>query len=63
MDKYRHIIVYIAGPFRAPSNWGIAKNVRAAEEVAFGLFYDFTGICPHLNTINLQGGYTDEVWL
>jgi len=24
-------IVYVAGPFRAPTSWGIAENIRAAE--------------------------------
>ncbi len=57
-------IVYIAGPFRAPTSWGIAENVRNAERTA----YDCARVggmplCPHANTAHFHGTLTDEFWL
>lgn len=60
----RNIVVYIAGPFRADTHWGIAKNVRKAEEAALEVWKaGFTAICPHLNTAHFQGELPDEEWL
>lgn len=55
---------YIIGPFRAPTLWEIANNVRNAEtlglEVAkLGAF----PIIPHANTFLFHGQLTDEFWL
>ena len=42
-------VIYIAGPFRAPTPWQIELNVRRAEEVAL-LVAKAGGVplCPHL---------------
>lgn len=49
-------IIYIAGPFRASTAWGIAENVRAAERV--GLEVARAGampLIPHANTAHFHG--------
>ncbi len=49
-------IIYIAGPYRAPTAWRIAENVRAAERV--GLEVARAGampLIPHANTAHFQG--------
>jgi len=64
----RHIVVYVAGPFRARVNpnsqWEQERNIRAAEAMALDLWaLGFTVISPHLNTRNFQGELPDAVWL
>jgi hypothetical protein len=57
-------VVYIAGPFRAPTAWGIAENVRAAER--FGLEVARLGampLIPHANTAHFHGEGDDQVWI
>jgi Domain of unknown function (DUF4406) len=57
-------VVYIAGPFRAPTHWGIVLNVRQAEVWALEVWkLGGVAICPHLNTANFQGALPDEAWL
>lgn len=58
------IVAYIAGPFRAPTAWGIAENIRAAERV--GLLVARAGampLIPHANTANFHGEGEDQFWL
>lgn len=59
-------LVYIAGPYRAPSAWAIERNVRAAEAVG----YDVAAaggypIIPHCNTRGwFEGARPDgEFWM
>jgi hypothetical protein len=57
-------VIYIAGPYRAPTAWGIAENVRAAERV--GLEVARAGampLIPHANTAHFHGECTDELWI
>ncbi len=57
-------VVYIAGPFRAPTSWGVAQNVRAAEVV--GLLVANAGampLIPHANTAHFDGEATGQFWL
>lgn len=57
-------LIYIAGPFRAPTAWGIAENVRAAERV--GLDVARLGafpIIPHAMTAHFHGECSDDLWL
>ena len=57
-------VIYIAGPFRGPSAWAIAQNIRAAETHALQVWrLGAVALCPHLNTANFQGALPDEVWL
>jgi len=62
VDKMQ--VVFVSGPFRAPTQWGIETNVRHAEEVSLKLWQKgYAVICPHTMTRNFQGAAPDEVWL
>jgi hypothetical protein len=60
----RNIIVYVAGPYRAPTVAGIAANISAAEDAARKLWQlGFTALCPHLNTAYFDGLVPDDEFL
>lgn len=58
-------LVYVAGPYRAPSRWGVEQNIRAAEEI--GQLLITRGaypIIPHANTRGyFEGAAPDELFL
>ena len=57
-------IVYVAGPFRAPTTWQVEQNVRRAEEM--GLEVARLGampLIPHTNTRFFDGELPDQFWL
>jgi hypothetical protein len=57
-------LVYIIGPFRAPTHWGVCQNIRRAEELALRVAeMGAMPLCPHLNTANFHGLLTDDFWL
>lgn len=57
-------VVYIAGPFRAPSSWEIEQNIRRAETLALEVWRaGMAAVCPHTNTRFYQGAAPDSVWL
>lgn len=57
-------VVYVAGPFRGPSHWAIAENIRNAERLALEVWRAGAAcICPHLNTAHFQDAAPDHVWL
>jgi nucleoside 2-deoxyribosyltransferase len=65
-------VIYIAGPFRAPSYhvpgqqsaWGIHQNITAAMGLALEVWrLGHVALCPHANTFCFQGAAIDEVWL
>lgn len=57
-------VIYVAGPYRAPTEWGVHENIRRAEEVAISLWkMGYVVICPHKNTAHWGGILPDEVWL
>jgi len=57
-------LAYVAGPYRATTEWGLIENIRNAEEVAAALWrMGFAVICPHKNTAHFGGLADDEVWL
>lgn len=57
-------VVYVAGAFRAKTQWGIMQNVRKAEEASLKLWkLGYAVICPHTMTQNFTGECSDEVWL
>ena len=64
-DKMNRVpVVYVAGPFRAPTAWGIEQNVRRAEEVGAQLAQaGFFPLIPHANTRFFQGIAPDALWL
>lgn len=51
-------LVYIIGPYRAPTPWGVEQNIRKAEELAFQVWnLGAVPVCPH--TI---GRFTDKTF-
>ena len=57
-------VVYVIGPYRAPSEWEVVSNIRRAELVAIDVWkLGAACICPHKNTALLGGACEDEVWL
>ena len=57
-------LIFVAGPYRAKTAWGIEQNVRRAEEI--GLEVSRRGhmpVIPHANTRFFQGEGSDEFWL
>ena len=57
-------VIYIAGAFRAKTQWGIMQNVRKAEEASLELWkLGFACICPHTMTQHFQNECPDDVWL
>ena len=57
-------VIYVAGPYRAQTEWGLVENIRRAEEVAIALWKKgWAVICPHKNTAHFGGLCEDHVWL
>lgn len=57
-------IIYVAGPFRAPTAWDIEQNVRRAEAAALDVArIGAMPLCPHTNTRFFHGQLTDGFWL
>jgi hypothetical protein len=65
----RQVLLYVAGPYAAPSTWEIAENIRRAERVAVELWRaGYTVFCPHKNTAMFGGAVPperggDDIWL
>lgn len=58
------VVVYIAGPFRAPSAWEIECNIRQAEALALEVWRSgAVALCPHTNTRFFHQAAPDGVWL
>lgn len=57
-------VIYVAGPFRATTQWRIMQNVKRAEDVSLKLWkLGYAVICPHTMTQHFQDECPDEVWL
>ena len=57
-------LVFIAGPYRADSEWEVLQNIRRAESLALELWrLGLSVICPHKNTAFFGGTAPDTVWL
>ena len=57
-------VVYIAGPFRAATPWGIKLNVDRAEALALEVWkLGAVALCPHAMTRHYQDAAPDDVWL
>lgn len=60
----RKTVVYIAGPFRAPTHWKQEQNIRTAEYYALEVWkMGGIALCPHLNSRNFQDVLPDDAWL
>lgn len=58
------LVIYICGPFRAPTDWGRVQNIRRAEAAALEVWRaGMVALCPHMNTANFDGAAPDGVWL
>lgn len=55
-------LVYVAGPYRAKTVWGVEQNIIAAQRVtAQVLAIDgLHPVCPHMNTRQMEGIASDE---
>ncbi len=57
-------VVYLAGPYRSDTEFGVHQNIRDAELVALEVWrMGAACICPHKNTAYLGGALPDSVWL
>ena len=57
-------VVYVAGPFRAATGWGIEQNVRRAEQVALEVARrGYTYLCPHMNSRYFHGEGSEAYWI
>src|SRR4051812_24706808 len=44
-------LIYIAGPYRAATEWQVVQNIRRAEALALAVWQSGAAcICPHKNT-------------
>ena len=56
-------VVYLAGPYRAPTEYGVQQNIEAASRVALeGWKLGAVCICPHKNTAFVGGVLPDAAW-
>jgi hypothetical protein len=57
-------VIYVVGPYRAETEWGVVQNIRKAEAVALDIWkMGAVAICPHKNTAMFGGNLPDERWL
>ena len=59
-------VIFIAGPYRADSQYQVGKHIRAAENAAQMVWmWGGVALCPHLNTALFEGlpGTDDDTWL
>lgn len=57
-------VIYVAGGYRANTEWGLIENIRKAESSAIKLWQKgWAVICHHKNTAHFGGLCSDEVWL
>jgi hypothetical protein len=57
-------VVYVAGPYRADTEYQVLLNIQAAERLALEVWRAGAAcICPHKNTAFFGGATHDNVWL
>ena len=57
-------MVFIAGPYRASTEWGVHNNIQKAEQAAVAIWkLGISVVCPHKNTAYFGGAAPDRVWL
>lgn len=58
-------VVYVAGPYSAPNEYLVKKNIARAEGVALGIWLSgkAAAICPHLNTAHWGSVLTHKQFL
>ena len=56
--------VYVAGPFRGPDGWAVARNIRAAEELGFQVAQaGHVPVIPHSMYGAFDRTLTDAFWI
>ena len=66
MENEKKLVVYVAGPYRSDKGiTGIFDNIMKAREITRKLFmWGYIPICPHLNTMLMDGtDVPDQFWL
>ena len=57
-------LVYVAGPYRADTEYGVKLNIDRAEAVALKYWKaGYAVFCPHKNSSFMGGSCPDETWL
>ncbi len=57
-------VIYIAGPYRSDTEWGLIQNIREAEACAIDVWTaGGVAYCPHKNTAHFGGICDSQVWL
>ena len=57
-------VIFLAGPYRSETEYGVHANIQRAERVALEVWrLGAVCICPHKNTAYFGGALPDEVWL
>jgi hypothetical protein len=57
-------VIYIAGPYRASTPYGVERNIRRAEAMMLLVAeLGYVALCPHTMTRYLDGTFSDEYWL
>jgi hypothetical protein len=57
-------VVYVAGPYRAPTEYEVLLNIQRAERLAIKVWLAGAAcICPHKNTAFFGGAADDNIWL
>lgn len=60
----RITVVYVAGPYRSPTAWGVRQNIESAARVAAQVWeMGLVALCPHLNSAHMEGVASDEAFL
>jgi len=59
-----NLLVYIVGPYRAPTPEGVQDNIRRAREWAAAVAEaGYMPVCPHALTVGMDRLQPDEFWL
>jgi hypothetical protein len=57
-------VIYVAGPYRALTEYEIKQNIERAEKIAIELWkLGWAVICPHKNTAFFDGNIPDHLLL
>lgn len=57
-------LVFISGPYRSDTEYGVHKNIQNAEAVALRVWQlGHVAFCPHKNTAYFGGIAPDSLWL
>ena len=57
-------LIYICGPFRAPTAWQVEQHVRRAEVLALAVWkLGAVAVCPHTMSRHFHGEMEDWHWL